>query len=299
VNNHSSLANSFSSQIQSANLIDLSLRLTLLDLILKPIGDWRIRFFILLLSCIGFVFPGQLRNPFIWGGLTIFTGMRVYFSWPLNDNHAYLLIYWCLAVTICLLTTDSKKFLAINARYLIGFVFAFATIWKLLLSPDFIDGTFFKVNMLTDPRFESFAQLVGGLSYEKYWELHDFVTQHIDGKIVGLTQLPEIPNRYGLVATFLTFYTAILELLVAITFLWPEGKGVSKYRDYLLLLFCATVYSVATVEGFGWLLLAMGISQIYNKKNNNLKILYLLVFALILFYREIPWVSLLLKSFSG
>lgn len=298
MNNNSSLGNSLYSLIKNASLIDLSLRLTLLDLILKPVGDWRIRFFILLLSCIGFIFPRQLRNPLIWAGLTIFTGLRVYSSWPLNDNHAYLLTYWCLAVTICLLTTDSKKFLAINARYLIGFVFAFATIWKLILSPDFIDGTFFKVNMLTDPRFESFAQLAGGLSYEKYWELHDFVTQHIDGRIIGLSQFPEIPCRYQFVAMFLTFYTVTLELLVALAFLWPAGKGLSKYRDYLLLLFCATIYSVATVEGFGWLLIAMGISQIYKEKN-NIKILYLLAFALILFYREIPWASLLLKFLSG
>ena len=298
MNNNSSLVNGFYSQIKNISLIDLSLRLTLLDLILKPIGDWRIRFFILLLSCIGFIFPGQLRNPLIWAGLTVFTALRVYFSWPLNDNHAFLLTYWCLAVTICLLSDDTKKYLAVNARYLIGFVFAFATIWKLLLSPDFLDGTFFKVNMLTDPRFESFAQLVGGLSYEKYWELHDFVTQHIDGKVVGLVQLPEIPYRYGLVAMFLTYYTVALEFIVALVFLWPEGKGISKYRDYLLLLFCATVYSVATVEGFGWLLLAMGISQLYKGKN-NIKILYLIVFALILFYREIPWADLLLKCFSG
>ena len=282
------------SQIVNIGLIDLALRLTLLDLILKPIGDWRIRFLILFLSCIGFIFPGQLRNPLIWAGLTILTALRLYFSWPINDNHAYLLTYWCFAITICLLSDDTKKYLAINARYLIGLVFAFATLWKLILSPDFIDGTFFKVNMLTDPRFESFAQLAGGLSYEKYWELHDFVTQHVDGRILGAVEIPEIPQRYEILAMFLTYYTVALELLVAVAFLWPKDRGFSKYRDYILIIFCATVYSVATVEGFGWLLLAMGISQVYQEKD-RLKVIYLLVFALILFYREVPWVDLLLK----
>jgi len=283
----------FYSQITSIDPIDLSLRLTLLDLILKPIGDWRLRFLLLLLACIGFIFPGQLRNPRLWAGLTVLTAIRLYISWPLNDNHAYLLTYWCLAVTICLLTDDTKKYLAINARYLIGFVFAFATIWKLLLSPDYIDGTFFKIHMLTDPRFESFAQLVGGLSYDKYWELHDFIKQHIDGRLFGLSVYPAIPGQYVFIAKFLTYYTLILEFIVALAFLWPIDKTLSKYRDYFLLLFCATVYSVATVEGFGWLLLAMGISQVSENKNKT-RLMYVVVFALILFYREVPWVKLLL-----
>ena len=287
------LSANFYSYLVNLDIIDLSLRLTLLDLILTPVGDIRIRFIILLLSCSGLLFPAQLRNPGIWALIAVFTTLRLYLSWPINDNHAYLLAYWCLAITICLLTDDTKKYLAVNARYLIGFVFAFATVWKLILSPDFMDGTFFKINMLIDPRFEDFTMLAGGLSVEKFQELHQYVKQHVDGQLFDTLNPPDIPGRFITVAVFLTYFTVVIEFLVAAAFLWPLNKGLSKFRDYFLLLFCASVYSVATVEGFGWLLLAMGISQLKAEKQKT-KILYLLVFALVLFYREVPWVKLLL-----
>ena len=52
-----------------------------------------------------------------------------------------------------------------------------------------------------------------------------------------------------------------MEAAVALTFLWPLGRGPSRLRDATLLVFCALTYAVATVEGFAWLLLAMGLAQ--------------------------------------
>ena len=42
-----------------------------------------------------------------------------------------------------------------------------ATLWKVALSPDYLDGRFFRVTMLTDVRFEGFAQLAGGLTRDQ------------------------------------------------------------------------------------------------------------------------------------
>jgi len=97
------------------------------------------------------------------------------------------------------------------------------------------------------------------------------------------------------IAGFLTYYTIFLELLVALFFLIPKKISISKYRDYFLILFCISVYSVATVEGFGWLLIAMGISQSDNKKLPIL--LYILSFFIILFYREVPILNIILEQF--
>ena len=44
----------------------------------------------------------------------------------------------------------------------VGLTFLFATLWKLALSPDFVDGRFFRVTLLTDARFENLAVLAGG-----------------------------------------------------------------------------------------------------------------------------------------
>jgi len=56
------------------------------------------------------------------------------------------------------------------------------------------------------------------------------------------------------------------------------------------MLFCATTYSVATVEGFAWLLLAMSVAQCEPERRRT-RALYVVTFALVLFYREVPWVS--------
>ena len=143
---------------------DLALRLTLLGLVLHPVGHELFRPWILGMAGAGLLFPGLLHRPALWGGLSLLTAGRVALDWPLSDNHAYLLSYWCLAVTLSCFGKDQDPVLALNGRWLIALVFGFATLWKLLLAPDFVDGTFFRVTMLVDPRFEDFTRLVGGLS---------------------------------------------------------------------------------------------------------------------------------------
>ena len=51
-----------------------------------------------------------------------------------------------------------------SARLLIGTAFLMAVIWKGVLSPDYLDGRFFRVTWLTDERFEDAVQLLGQLS---------------------------------------------------------------------------------------------------------------------------------------
>ena len=123
------------------NAVDLALRLTLLDLLLNPIGDWTLRPFILASAAAGLLLPGALRKPGLWWLLTLLTGLRALLDWPLPDNHSYLLCYWCLAISLSLVVKDTDEFLAHNGRWLIGLVFAFATLWKLWLSPDFMEDT--------------------------------------------------------------------------------------------------------------------------------------------------------------
>ncbi len=151
-------------QIVEMDSVDLALRLTLLALLLRPIGNWMIRPLILSLAALGVVLPGLLRKPWLWLTLAVLTGLRVVLDWQLANNHAYLLCYWCLAISLALVSPDTHACLALNGRLLIGWAFAFATLWKLALSPDYLDGRFFRVMLLTDLRFASFAQLAGGLT---------------------------------------------------------------------------------------------------------------------------------------
>src|SRR5262245_14685477 len=88
----------------------------------------------------------------------------------------------------------------------------------------------------------------------------------------------------------MTWWTVILEGAIAVVFLWPVKQRLSTLRDALLLTFCATIYAVVPVEGFGWLLIALGVAQC-DPSRRRTRFLYLAVFALILFYREVPWVD--------
>lgn len=279
------------------NAFELSLRLTLLDLLLRPIGYWEIRPFVLTLTVIAFLLPNQVRNPVIWFALSFLTGLRVIIDWPLPDNHAYLLCYWCFAISLSLISKDGENCLKFNGRVLIGLAFAFAVLWKLALSPDYLDGRFFKITMLTDRRFESFTQLISALTQDQMEELRYFISQHVDGQILESPEIPQQPERFVLAANVLTYSAFVIESLVALAFLLPLGRGISKFRDMFLIMFCVTTYAVATVEGFGWLLIAMGIAQTEPDRWKT-RIAYIAVYLLIIFYRNVPWIDLLLEHLS-
>ena len=270
--------------------------LVVAGLLLRPIGDWTLRPVILVSAAAGLLLPGALRQPGLWWLLTLLTGLRALLDWPLPDNHAYLLCYWCFAIALSLLVENTAAFLALNGRWLIGLVFAFATLWKLVLSPDYLDGTFFRVTLLSDPRFEDLSRLAGGLSPDAIAGFREALERHADGGMLAAAGALE-PARFTWLARVATIWTLVIEGVVAVAFLWPRDKGPSRVRDACLLLFCATTYAVATVEGFGWLLISMGIAQCAPGRRTT-RALYLAAFALILFYREFPWTSLLAERLA-
>jgi len=271
--------------------VDLALRLTLLDLLLRPIGDWNVRPAILAIAAAGLLIPNWLRKPPLWFALAGLTALRAWTDWPLADNHAYLISYWCLAAGISLAVKDTETCLALNGRLLIGLAFAFAVIWKLLLSPDFLDGTFLRVTLLQDPRFENWTLLSTGLSFEELEAQRASLARHLDSPPYDAAPGPELSARFSQMATVTTYWTAGIELALALTFLCWKGALLSRVRHTLLIVFCVTTYAVATVEGFGWLLISMGVAQC-EPRFVRTRALYIASFGLILVYREVPWARL-------
>ncbi len=278
--------------------LDTVLRLTLLDLLLRPVGDWPLRFPILGLAVAGLLAPGLLRRRELWLGLALLTGLRVVVDWPLPDNHAYLLGYWCLAIALSLASGDAGRSLALNGRGLIVGVFALATLWKLALSPDFTDSTFFRVTLLVDPRFEAFTRLAGGLSSDQIDAARAALDRHADGGNLASVAAAMPGARFDGLARAATIWTLTIEALVALAFAWPRDRGPSRIRDPLLIVFCATTYAVATVEGFGWLLIAMGLAQCPPERAGT-RLAYVATFLLILFHREVDWIRILADAVAA
>src|SRR5262245_42619043 len=147
--------------------LDTALRLTAIALLLRPMGQWYVRPAVLGAAALLLISPRALRTPAIWLGLAVATATRIADDWPLADNHIYLLADWSLAIALSLRSPNPVSSLGFNSRVLIGLAFAFAVLWKAALSPDFLDGRFFRVTLLTDPRFGEASMLIGGVTADE------------------------------------------------------------------------------------------------------------------------------------
>ena len=273
----------------------LARRLLLLALLLRPVGGPWLRPEVMVLAALGLLSSRALGSAALWLGLAALAAARVALAWPLSDNHAYLLAYACLAAGLASLARDDGSLLAWNARWLLAGTFAFATLWKLALAPDYLDGTFFRVTLVGDHRFEAFARLAGGLDAETLHALRALASEHTDGVFAPWEVLPALPPRFVALASALTFATVALEGALALAFAAPLRGRLARVRDPLLLFFCATTYALAPVEGFGWLLVALGVAQSEPERART-RLAYAAVFAWVLFATRWPWLDGLVGS---
>ncbi|MBW2287924.1 MAG: hypothetical protein JRG80_09920 [Deltaproteobacteria bacterium] len=269
----------------------IALRLTLLDLLLAPIGQWNVRAAVLLIASVGLLHGGVLRSPATWLTLSALAAWRVFADWPMSDNHAYLLSYWCLAIFIALVARDPARALARSGRLLVGLVMALSVLWKGVLSPDYDDERFFRTLLLTDPRFEDLTLTLGGMREEALNDVRDLLETglHETEKQAPASLETDAVRR---IAAFLTWATLGIEGSIALLFLLPTRIPTGRLRDWGLFAFCAGTYAIAPVPGFGWLLLSMGIAQCPDDARTT-RWLYLACFALVLLHDHVPWFDVL------
>ena len=166
-----------------------------------------------------------------------------------------------------------------------------AVLWKAVLSPDYVDGRFFRVTLLTDQRFADAALVFGGLSRDQMARNRAFLEPLPNGAEL-LTPPPFVePPRLRAFAAVTTWSGLILEGLIALTCLIPLTR-LDIVRHALLLAFCVTTYALAPVAGFGWLIATMGLAQCRPRQRLLLGA-YVAVFILILMYSEVPWAGVL------
>lgn len=245
------------------------------------------------LAALAILFPRFLRHPATWLSLAALVAASVALDWPLPDNHIYLLGYWCLAAGLSLGAVRPSASLAQGARLLLGGAFLFATLWKGVLSPDYIDGRFFRVTLLTDERFSDLVTLTTGLGRDEIIANRQALLPMPGG--AEATDPPEVvqPPAFKRLATVLTWGGVLHEGALAVVFLMPTLRGVAWARHVLLLAFCGVTYTIAPVAGFGWLLLAMGVS-LCGPGDTWLRRVYVAFWLLVLLYSEVPWATLAL-----
>ncbi len=278
--------------------VELGLRLGLLALLLDASLPWMERVPRIAVAGLALVIPGAARSRWTWGVLLALTAVSLALHWPFSDNHDYLTAVFCLAVVAALTGPDADAVLATSTRWLLGLTFALAALWKLALAPEFLDGTFFRVALVTDGRFTDLAVLAGGVGYDAWHALDAAVDAALAGAPAPPGAPAALPPAIGRLAVALTAWTALAETAIALAFLWPPGGRISRARHGLLLLFAATTFAFATVRGFGWLLMVLGLCQCEPDRRRT-ALAYLGVFVLIEVHASVPWTRMLAESLGG
>ena len=84
----------------------------------------------------------------------------------------------------------------------------------------------------------------------------------------------------------------MIEAGIALAFLWPRP---ARFRNALLIAFGVTTFAFATVRGFGFLLMTLGLAQCEDDERRT-RIAYVATLFLIEAYRAVPWSRMLIDA---
>jgi hypothetical protein len=265
----------------------LALRMTAVLLLLRPQGPLAVFVAWLATGSLAVLVPAALRSGLLWYVAAAVVATRIAFDWPLADNHMYLLAYWCLAIGLALGAGSPAATLRDAGRWLLAGAFGLAVVWKALLSPDFIDGRFFRVTLVVDERFEDVVRLAGGMGRDELGRHRAALAPVPPGAELAPDESLVEPPQLHRLARVLTIAGLLMEAAVAVGFLLPLPGRWQWARHALLLVFCAATYPIAPVAGFGWLLLAIGVSQA--PSSPQWRAAYVGVWVGVLAGTELPW----------
>lgn len=278
--------------LERAPILDLVAPLTLVLLLLYPVGPEEVQIALQLGSVAGLVYRPLQRIAGYWMLLALAMATGCALLWHDADNHKYLIAYWCLALSLSCMADDRAKAVRINARLLIGLCFLLAVAWK-LRTPDFLTGEYYQFAMLTDDRLFNVGQLFTGMDPDVYFqnqEAMDRLTAYSSGidhvSLDGAARLR--PLSLVLVA-----WTLLVETWIFVSYLWPtSSKWAARSQYASLLVFVATTYAAAHVGGYAWILTILGLAQV-RPPHASWRLAYLGALALVILYQLGPIEALL------
>lgn len=242
------------------------------------------------------IWPRVRASPYVWLFLTIAMVWARLPQLTVMDNHHYLIAYWFVAVTACLVSgpEDAERRIARSARLLIGLAMGFAVVAK-LLSGEFADGDFFEFLLLAGKRFDAFAEIVLRVPAADLVANREAIAALVTPGATA-NWAPEVtlvgPEHVKIVAVLLAGWTLAIEGAAAIAFLSPVNTPRWRAaRNGSLIVFCLTTYAIATVGAFAWILIILGIAQC-EKEDRLVRFAYSGAFVMVLVF-GLPWGDLL------
>lgn len=209
--------------------LDLLLAMTLIEVLLHTAG--RATAVVSVLAILGLLYRPAARHPLFWLAVAgIILVATIVPSWETMFNHDWAIFYWALTLGIALWWRNPEDILAGSARLIIGLVFLFAVIWK-AITPEFPNGNFFELTMLTDERFEVVGQIAGAPD--------GAAAAHREGigawRDQGLGAPPAVALESGSAvpafAQFMAIWTLLIEGSIALLFLLPRRSSRAHRRD--------------------------------------------------------------------
>ncbi|MCE9583486.1 MAG: hypothetical protein K8T20_13455 [Planctomycetes bacterium] len=252
-------ARSLWTQALDVDRLEIALVLTVGLLLVHGGTSWIFTVPMTMLCLAGFVLRPLLLNSSYWLILSAVVGFANFRNWHSVDDQKFLATYWCIAVYCSLLTPDPRGAASGQARWLVGLCMVFSVAWK-VISPDYLSGQFLKYELLTDGRFGWIARAFAGVPASSLHSnaLRLAEMRAFDSAAVAAPLLAG--PRLGMVAQVMTWWTIGIEALTALAFLAPARVFLSRWRHSLLAILVLTTCAAASVPGFGWLLLVMGIA---------------------------------------
>ncbi len=237
-----------------------------------------------LLSSIGVIVRPLLYSWVYWLILTLLFVTVSWQPWYAVANHIYLQAYWLLAIAICLKSDRREELLAKSARWIVGFVFFYAVIWK-IRTPEFVDGRFMEFSILTDLRLAPLAGVLG-IDFETVLQNREWLNHYTRaGDLSGEAQLVTV-DGIRTVSLWLSWWTILIEFAIALVFLLPNKRVSQTWRHSCLIVFIYSTYLLAPVVGFGWAITAMGMSLVDRSSKSFWTAIYVLAFVLIFLSRN-------------
>lgn len=237
---------------------ELATLLTLPLLLLHAGEEWYFKVLLVLLCVPALLLPGLRSRSTLWLAVSVVLLFGYFNRWYSMDNHKFLTGYWALGLYCAALSKDPAAGIRVQARWLIGLCFLFATVWK-LITPDYLDARHFEVALLSDSRFEGVAATAGGMSRQDLRANRESVTRLASWNGTEEKVTLRKNDRVRRIAVLLTWWTLAIEGGIAVAFLVPAGWAPARLRHPALLVFLFTTYAIAHVVGYGWLLAIMGV----------------------------------------
>lgn len=280
--------NAIHEAIREGGVRDVTLRLTLILVLLygstSPLANVTIR----LLCGLMLVFPQFLTGRFLWIMIGIVMATANGLLWHSIDNHKYLITYWVLACGLALIFPNRRRqeeYLRKTATWMIGLVFLFATLWK-LCAGEYLDGKFFYFTFLSDSRLSYATSLISGLSTD------DLQLGREALRFLGTVPLHESEleiagsARLRTVTLLLSWATIAGEGAIAALYLW-QSRRLYAVRQGLLMCFIGATYFLLPVIGFAAILTLLGFAS-SRKDDDAGRAIYVILFGVI-HLTLIPW----------